>query len=98
LDAVSEALDKIFGLTSRGLASDCLHQTEHVLGAMIDLAHQKLYLLLVSFLIGHILSNASKQTSSIKLGCQGGGNKAPEAFAAIFRADHQFDRSHLWLC
>ena len=98
LDAVSEALDKIFRLTSRGLASDCLHETEHVLGAMIDLTHQKVYLLLVSFLIGHILSNASKQTSSIKLGCKGGGDKAPEAFAAIFRPNHQFGRPHLWLC
>src|SRR5262249_47611483 len=31
LDAVSEALDKIFRLTSRGLAGDCLHETKHVL-------------------------------------------------------------------
>ena len=98
LDTVSEALDKIFRPTSRGLAGDCLHETEHVPGAMTDLAHEKVNLLLVSFLIGHILSNASKQTSSIKLGCQGGGNKAPEAFAAIFRADHQFRRPRLRLC
>ena len=98
LDAFSEALDKIFRITSRGLAGDCLHETEHILGAMIDLAHQKAYLLLVSFLVGHILGNASKQTSSIKLGHQGRRNKAPEAFAAIFRADHQFRRPNLRFC
>jgi hypothetical protein len=39
LDALSEALDKIFRLTSRGLAGDCLHETEHVPGAMTDLTH-----------------------------------------------------------
>src|SRR5262249_24958470 len=47
LDAVSEALDKTFRVTRRGLASDCMHESEHVLGAMIDLTHQKLNLLLV---------------------------------------------------
>jgi hypothetical protein len=39
LNALSEALDKILRLTSRGLAGDCLHDTEHVLGAMTDLTH-----------------------------------------------------------
>jgi len=34
---------------------------------MTDLTHEKVNLLLVSFLVGHILSNANKQTSSIRL-------------------------------
>src|SRR6266478_8328149 len=69
LDALSEALDKIFRRTSRGLAGDCLHETEHVPGPMTDLTHEKVNLLLVSFLVCHILSNANKQTSSIRLSC-----------------------------
>src|SRR5258706_13574091 len=98
LDALSEALDKIFRVTSRGLAGDCLHETEHILGAMIDLSHQKVNLLLMSFLVGHILSNAKKQTSSIRLRCQRRGSKAPEALASILRADLQFGRPRLGLC
>src|SRR5712671_7390589 len=45
LDALSKAPDKVFRLTGRGLAGDGLHETEHVLGAMADLAHQKTNLL-----------------------------------------------------
>jgi hypothetical protein len=55
LNALGEAPDKVFGVTSRGLAGDCLHKAEHVLGAMIDLTHQKMNLLLVSFPLGDIL-------------------------------------------
>jgi hypothetical protein len=64
---------------------------------MIDLAHQKLNLLLVGFVVDHILSNANKQTSSVTSDHEGRGNKAPEAFAAIFRVDHQFGTSRLRL-
>jgi len=39
LNPLSEVPNKVFRSTSRGLAGDCLHETEHVLGAMIDLAH-----------------------------------------------------------
>ena len=60
LDTLSEVLDKIFRLTSRGLASDCLHETEHVLGAMIDLVHQKVNLFLVNFSRGNILNHTDK--------------------------------------
>jgi hypothetical protein len=41
MDALSEAPDKVFRLTSGGLAGDCLHEREHVLGAVIDFTHQK---------------------------------------------------------
>jgi hypothetical protein len=41
LDALSKAPDEIFRLTSRGLTGYCLHETKHVLGAMIDLAHKQ---------------------------------------------------------
>jgi hypothetical protein len=49
LKTFSEPPDKVFGLTSRGLSGHCLHETEHVLGAMIDLTHQKANLLLDPF-------------------------------------------------
>jgi hypothetical protein len=41
LDALSEASDEMFRLTSCGLAGYCLHEIEHVLGAMIELAHKQ---------------------------------------------------------
>src|SRR5262249_35243581 len=52
--------DKVFRLTSHGLAGDCLYQTEHVLGAMIDLTHQKLDLLLMRFSHRNILNHEDK--------------------------------------
>jgi hypothetical protein len=45
LDAFSETPDKVFRFTRSRLTGDCLHQTEHVLGAMISLMHQKLNVL-----------------------------------------------------
>src|SRR6266566_979813 len=45
LDPVREAPDKAFRFTRSRLTRDCLHQTEHVLGAMISLTHQKMNVL-----------------------------------------------------
>jgi hypothetical protein len=45
LHAFAEGPDKVFRFTSSRLTSDCLHQTEHVLGSMISLTHQKVNVL-----------------------------------------------------
>src|SRR5262249_9796380 len=76
----------------RGLAGDCQHKTQHVLGAMIHLTHKKVNLLLVSLPLGHILGDANKQASSIRLGSQRRGNKVPKPFAAVLGADYPFMR------
>src|SRR5262249_17975230 len=54
LEALGEAADEVFALTGCGLASNCLHETEHVLGAMIGFAHQKMNLLLSTFARGDV--------------------------------------------
>src|SRR5258707_4692645 len=41
LDALGEALDEIFGVPAGGLVGDRVHDAEHVLCAMIDLAHEE---------------------------------------------------------
>jgi hypothetical protein len=65
LDALRESPDKIIGFARRSLAGDCLHETEHVLGAMVGLTHQKMNLFLVRFPLGGILSHAEKQAPAI---------------------------------
>jgi hypothetical protein len=42
LDALGEAFQESFGSSGSGLVSDRVHDTEHVLGAMIDFAHEEL--------------------------------------------------------
>jgi hypothetical protein len=64
---------------------------------VIDLAHQKVNLLLVSFPLGHVLGHAKKQPSSIGLGSEGGANKTPKALATVFGADRHFGRLRLRL-
>src|SRR5499427_395675 len=51
LDALGEALDEIFGVFCGGLVRDRVDDTEHVLGAMIDLAHEEVlpFLALLAF-------------------------------------------------
>ena len=49
--------DKVIGFTSGDLAGDCLHETEHVLGAMVGLSHQKLKLLLGTSSFGNVLNH-----------------------------------------
>src|SRR5215472_19041060 len=58
LDALGEALDEIFGIFGGGLTSDRVHDAEHVLGAMIDLAHEEMHLFLAlsSFLLACLRS------------------------------------------
>src|SRR5215470_3604121 len=58
LDTLSEAPDKVFRLTSRGLAGDCVYETEHILGAMIDLAHQETLPLLAVLAFRNVLHDA----------------------------------------
>ena len=64
-NALIEAPDKVFRLPCRGRSGDGLHESEHVLGAMIDFVHQKKNLVLVGFPIGHVLGDAKKQASPI---------------------------------
>jgi hypothetical protein len=60
LDSLAEALDKIFRLASRGLATNCLHETKHVFGAMIDLAHQKPNVVIVSLPGGNVVKHSDE--------------------------------------
>jgi len=58
LDPLGEALDEIFGIFSGGLVSDRVHNAEHVLGAVIDLTHQKVHLLLALLAFGNVRNGA----------------------------------------
>src|SRR5215470_6180107 len=60
LDALGEARDEIFGTSGGGLMSDRVHNAEHVLGAMIDLAHQEVLLLLAFLAFGNVLNGAAE--------------------------------------
>src|SRR5579871_1597792 len=42
------------------MAGDCLHETEHVLGAMVGLTHEKIDLLLSTFARGNVLHHADE--------------------------------------
>src|SRR5260370_946899 len=64
LDSLREALDEIFGIISGGLVSDRVHNAEHVLGAMIDLTHQKVHLLLALLTFGNIRNRADDARGS----------------------------------
>src|SRR5258708_10293912 len=97
VDAIGEALDEIFKILGDCLVSNRDDDAEHVFGAMIDLTHKKLDMLLVSFLLGHILGHANKQAPPVRLGSEGRDNNAPKALAAVFCADHPFGRMRLRL-
>src|SRR5262249_41769923 len=58
LDALGEALDEIFGISGGGLVSDRVDDAEHVLGAMIDFAHEEVLLFLALLAFGDVLSGA----------------------------------------
>src|SRR5215467_5099078 len=57
LDALGEAFDEMFGISGGGLASDCVHDTKHVLGTMIDLAHEEVLSFLALLAFGNVLSS-----------------------------------------
>src|SRR6266478_6322077 len=57
LDALGEALDEILGVSGGGLVSDRIHHAEHILGAMIDLAHEEVLPFLTLFAWGNILDH-----------------------------------------
>src|SRR6266446_2942245 len=59
LDALGEALDEIFGISGGGLVSDRVHNAEHVLGAMIDLAYEEVLLFLALLAFGNVLDGAN---------------------------------------
>jgi hypothetical protein len=54
---LSEAPNKVFRMTSRGLAGSYLYQAKQVLDAMVGLTHQKVNLLLGMFARGNILNH-----------------------------------------
>ncbi len=58
LDALRESPDKALNIASRGLAGDCLHETEQVLDAMVGLTHQKMKLLLGTLARGNVLNHS----------------------------------------
>src|SRR4029077_9313408 len=64
LNALGEALDKIFGVFARGLASDCVHDAKDVLGAMTDFAHEEMHLFLASFAFCDVRNSADHAHSS----------------------------------
>src|SRR5262249_24337300 len=59
LETLGEARDEVFRLRSRNLTGDCLYETKHVLGAMIDLAHEETLPFLALLTFGNILHDAN---------------------------------------
>src|SRR5258706_3880290 len=57
---LGQALGEIFGMSGGGLVSDRVDDAEHVLGAMIDFAHEEVFLFLALFAFGNVLSSATK--------------------------------------
>jgi hypothetical protein len=55
----SEALDEILRISGVGLAGDCLHKTEHVLGAVTHLAHDEVLSFLVALALGDVADDLS---------------------------------------
>src|SRR5260370_2350441 len=60
MDALREALDEIFGISGGGLVSDRVHDAEHVLGAMIDFAHQEVLFFLTLLAFGNVRKGADE--------------------------------------
>src|SRR5260370_11953612 len=60
LDALGEALDEIFGISGGGLVSDRVDNAEHVLGAMIDFAHEEVFLFLALLAFGDVLNRPAE--------------------------------------
>src|SRR5215475_1347413 len=83
LNEIGEPLDKIFRIGGRGLASNNLNKTEDVLGAMAGFTQQQVNPLLMSALMGYILSYGNKEVTPVRLGYQPGGNKIPKALVPI---------------
>src|SRR5260370_5279386 len=52
--------DEIVWILGSGLVSDCIHDAEHILGAMIDFAHEEINLLLALLAFGNVLSGADE--------------------------------------
>jgi hypothetical protein len=64
LDALREALNKIFVVTGGELVRDRVHDAEHVLGAMVDFAREKVRLFLVFLAFGNIRNGADDARGS----------------------------------
>src|SRR5260370_12465854 len=60
LDALGEALDEIFRISAGSLVSDRVDDAEHVLGAMIDFAHEELLLFLTLPAFSNVLNSAAE--------------------------------------
>src|SRR5258708_17325940 len=60
LDALGEGVNEIFGTSGGGLMSNRVNDAEHVLGAMIDLAHEEVLVLLALFAFGNVLDGAAE--------------------------------------
>jgi hypothetical protein len=60
LDALGKSLDEMFGSPGRRLVSDRVHDAEHVLRTMIDLAHQEVVPFQALLAFGNLLDGADK--------------------------------------
>src|SRR6266478_1651454 len=60
LDTFREPLDETFGISGGGLVSDRVDDAEHVLGAMIDFAHEEVLLFLALLALGDVLDGAAE--------------------------------------
>jgi hypothetical protein len=60
LNALGEALDEIFPVSGGGLVSDRVDDAEHVLSAMIDFAHEELFLFLTLLTFGNVLNSTAE--------------------------------------
>jgi hypothetical protein len=59
LDALGEVFDEIFGISGGGLVSNRVHDAEHILGAMINLAHEELLPFLVLLAFRYVVHGAN---------------------------------------
>jgi hypothetical protein len=63
-NALGEAPDVILGTSSDGLVSDSIHDAEHVPGAMVDLAHEEVLLLLTQLAFRNVVSGTNHADSA----------------------------------
>src|SRR5262249_21427473 len=60
LDALGEALDEVFRTSGDSLVGNRVDDAEHILGPMIDLAHEEMLLLLALLAFGDVLNRTAE--------------------------------------